>query len=410
VSLPDAYTRLLPFSWRVLYYQPRSRYVTVVYAMFGMVPAALALGGLARLAWTRLHRPTADRPQRHQKGTTQARGLARIKAALSGWTGWIVRTGAAVAILAIVAVLSLDTKEKARFSVDYYAFHRMWPQVLAAAHKAPDNHFVMLAVNRALYHTGRLGSEMFRWPQQPDCLLLTRSEYRRVFWQTFDVYLDLGLVNLAENALTEVLEGMGDRPMILQRLATINMVKGNLGTARVYLGALSETLWHRDWARARLKELDADPSLAGDQEVQYLRSVSLDRDRPTVRLPEEQMLSWLLDKNPKNQMAFEYLQSWLLLTKQLNKFVGPLGRMKDFGYAELPTHYEEATLIYVYGSRKRLNVEGFKPSAQLQQRAADFGALLTQYNTDKPAALNRMQREYRGTYFFYFLCVQPETR
>jgi hypothetical protein len=413
VSLPDAYTQLLPFSWRVLYYQPRSRYVGMVYLMMALAPTVLAAAGLVRIAVGGLRQPGEDPAKEQKRKTRQAKEPARIKAAVSaltgpGWTGWVGRTLAAVCILAAAAVLSLDPGEKARFSVDYYAYHRMWPEVLAAASKAPDNHFVMLQVNRALYHTGRLAGEMFQWPQQPDDLLLTRSEYKRVFWQTFDVYLDLGLVNLAENALTEVLEGLGDRPMILQRLATINMAKGNLGTAKVYLGALSRTLWHRDWAVSQLAEIEADPTLAADSQIQSLRSMALDKDRPTVRLPEEQMLFWLLERNPKNRMAFEYLQSWLLLTKQLKRFVEPIGRMKDFGYAELPRHYEEASLIYAYGSRKRIDLEGFKPSSQLQQRAADFGSVLAQYNTDRPAALARMQSQYRGTYFYYFLCVQPE--
>lgn len=413
VSLPDAYTQLLPFSWRVLYYQPRSRYVEMVYVMVALVPAVLAVAGLLRQATGGIQQPGEDRDKGHSRQAHQSKAPGKIKAAASaltgpGWTGSAVRTGAAVCLLAAVAVLSLDPVEKTRFAVDYYGYHQMWPQVLASARRAPDNHFVMLAVNRALYHTGKLGREMFQWPQHPDDLLLTRSEYKRVFWQTFDVYLDLGLVNLAENALTEVLEGLGDRPMILQRLATINMAKGNLGTAKVYLCALHRTLWHRDWAASRLAEIERDPSLAADAQIQALRAMALDKDRPTVRLPEEQMLSALLEKNPKNQMAFEYLQSWLLLTKQLKKFVEPIGRMKDFGYQELPRHYEEATLIYAYGSRKRVNLEGFKPSSQLQQRAADFSSVLTQYNTDKAGALARMQSQYRGTYFYYFLCVQPE--
>jgi hypothetical protein len=413
VSLPDAYTQLLPFSWRVLYYQPRSRYVEMVYLMVALVPAVLAAAGLVRAAVGDVRPPSEDPAKGQHRKARQANEPAGIKAAVSaltgaGWTGWTGRTLAAACILAAVAVASLDPREKARFAVDYYAYHRMWPEVLTAAQRAPDNHFVMLAVNRALYHTGRLGSEMFQWPQRPDDLLLTQSEYKRVFWQTFDVYLDLGLVNLAENALTEVLEGLGERPMILQRLATVNRVKGNLGTAKVYLGSLSHTLWHRDWALSQLKEIEADPTLAGDPEIQSLRSMALDKDRPTVRLPEEQMLSWLLEKNPKNQMAFEYLQSWLLLTKQLKRFVEPIGRLKDFGYQELPRHYEEATLIYAYGSRKRVDLEGFKPSSQLQQRAADFSGVLAQYNTDRAGALARMQGQYRGTYFYYFLCVQPE--
>jgi hypothetical protein len=284
----------------------------------------------------------------------------------------------------------------------------MWPEVLAEATNNRDNHFVMHAVDRALYHTHRLGSEMFQWPQQPDTLFLIGPEYKRAFWQTFDVDLDVGLVNLAEHALTECLGGLGDRPMILQRLALVNMVKGNLGTAKVYLGALAETLFHRDWAKSYLTLIQTDPELSSDRQVQVLRSMSLDEDHPTVHLPEEQMLRWLLNENSKNQMAYEYLECWFLLNKQLARFVESIGRLKDFGYSELPRHYEEAMLIYVYGSRKRLHLDGYKPSDQLRQRADEFSRIVSQYGADKEATLREMQRNHRGTYFYYYLCVQPE--
>ena len=217
VSLPDAYTRLLPFSWRTLYYQPRSRYITVIYVMAGLVPAILGTRGIGRLAWDRFRQGRIKDRHRSRRGTGPRNSLTRIRASTSR-AGWFVRTALVTCALAAVAVLSWDTREKTRFAVDYYAYHKSWPDVLAAARKNPDHLLVMHAVNRALYHTGRLGSQMFEWPQQPDHLLLTRSPDKRLFWQSFDVYLDLGLVNLAENALTESLEWLGDRPTILQRL------------------------------------------------------------------------------------------------------------------------------------------------------------------------------------------------
>lgn len=408
VSLPDTYTRLLPFSWRTLYYLPRRRQITVVYILSGLVPAILGAGGIGCLAWDRFRQGRVEGRRRSKKGAGRWNGLARIMASTSR-VGWFVRTALVTCAVAAVAVLSWDTKERTRFAVDYYAYHKRWPEVLAAARKNPDNFLVIHAVNKALYHTGRLGSEMFQWPQQPSHLLLTRSPYKRLFWQSFDVYLDLGLVNLAENALTESLEAFGDRPMILRRLATVNLIKGNLGTAKVYLGALSQTLFHKDWANAYLRRIETDPQLSGDREIQDLRSMSLDRDRPTVRLPEEQMLSWLLEKDPENRMACEYLESWFLLTKQLPKFMESVGRLKAFGCTELPGHYEEAMLIYAYGSKKRLELQGFKPSSQLQRRTAEFSRIVSQDATDRQAALNRVKREHPGTYFCYYLCVQPET-
>ncbi len=86
----------------------------------------------------------------------------------------------------------------------------------------------------------------------------------------------------------------------------------------------------------------------------------------------------------------------------------PIGRLKTFGYTELPGHYEEAMLVYAYGTKKRLELEGFKPSSQLQQRMAELRGIVSQNATNKQAALNRVKREHPGTYFCYYLCVQPK--
>jgi len=122
------------------------------------------------------------------------------------------------------------------------------------------------------------------------------------------------------------------------------------------------------------------------------------------------MLTWLLDRNPENRMAFEYLESWFLLTKQLPKFMEPIGKLKAFGYTELPRHYEEAMLIYAYGSRKRIDIQGFKPSGQLQKRAAEFNKVVALSVTDRRAAVDQIRNRFPGTYFYYYFCVQPEKR
>jgi hypothetical protein len=141
-----------------------------------------------------------------------------------------------------------------------------------------------------------------------------------------------------------------------------------------------------------------------------LRSLLLDKDYPTHYLPKEEMLSWLLEKNSQNRMAFEYLMAWYLLNKHLVKFTQKIEHLQDFGYPELPTHYEEAALIYVYGTRKPLHISGYKPSPQLQQRIEDFGQLLNSYGKDKKAAFGELSRKYRNTYFFYYIYAPPGTK
>jgi hypothetical protein len=250
---------------------------------------------------------------------------------------------------------------------------------------------------------------MFTWPQHPDYLFLSDKKYKWLYWQIFDVFLDIGVINMAENALTECLEGLGSRPMVLQRLALINMVKGNLGSAKIYLGALSKTLFHADWAKYYLDCLRTDPNLSGDRYIQHLRSLCLDKDCLTYSLLKERTLSWLLERNSQNRMAFEYLMAYYMLNKQLGKLVQNLERLHDFDYRELPTHYEEAALIYAYATKKPLYLGGYLSSPQKRQQIEDFSRILSSYGGDKQAASKELSEKFRDTYFFYYMYAPSDS-
>jgi hypothetical protein len=306
-----------------------------------------------------------------------------------------------IAVTAAAAYGSFDAKEKTRLAVDYYAYHKMWPELLAKGRRACDDPLVMHAVNRALYHTGRLGDEMFAWPQDPTYLFLTGMEYQWVYWQCFAAHLEMGAVNIAENALMECLAGLGERPMILQQLALVNLVKANPGTARVYLHTLERTLFHSVWARHYLELLERDPDLTTDREIQHFRSIAMERDYPSLRLPKEDMLLALLEKNRKNRMAFEYLMAWYLSNRQLSRFVGHLDELRNLGYQVVPRHYAEAILVYAAKERTSIQLDGYEPQDDVLQQIKHFIEILRRHGGDAQAARADLAEDHGNTYAFY---------
>jgi hypothetical protein len=405
VSVLDAFCNSLPFSWKILYYEARRREVIIAYLMYLFPPLILVVFGLLQILWKRLYslKNRAPKKQRKKSSSLPSRIFSQYRH--SPKLKWAVESLLLLVIACSVVFFCRNENLRTRFKVDYYAYHKMWPELLMAAQHNPDDPFVAQAVNRALYHIGRLGYDMFTWPQNSDYLILSDKKYRWMYWQIFDVFLDLGVVNMAENALTECLEGLGGRPMVLQRLALVNMVKGNLGSAKIYLGALSKTLFHAGWANNYLNRLESDPDLAGDKYIQHLRSLCLDKDVPIYSLYKEKTLLWLLEKNSQNRMAFEYLMAWYMLNKNLGKLVPNLERLQDFGYRELPTHYEEAAIIYIYGTRKPLNLSGYQPSPQKRQQIEEFTRIINspRYKGDRQAASEELAKKYRNTYFYYYM-------
>ena len=91
------------------------------------------------------------------------------------------------------------------------------------------------------------------------------------------------------------MEMNGQRPMILQRLALIKMVKGDLDSARVYLNALSRTLFYSDWAKRYLAELESNPDLLGDEQIQNLRQIMPKKDHGFRSYDNDKMLMDLLE-------------------------------------------------------------------------------------------------------------------
>jgi hypothetical protein len=100
-------------------------------------------------------------------------------------------------------------------------------------------------------------------------------------------------------------------------------------------------------------------------------------------------------------MAFEYLMAWHLLNKRLGKFVQKIELMPDFDYTELPTHYEEAALIYSFKTRQPVFLGDYPPNPQVRRKIEDFSRILIAYGGNKQAALEDLSKNFRNTYFFY---------
>ncbi len=404
-SIINAFINLLPFSWKFITCANGRRMITMVYLIYLLLPfASLVLG-----FWHIFSKLTAKRKYKEQNTEKRSSSLHRLIMTISSWyfrhnkVRWTIGTLVLFGIAVGVVFLSYDIERKALFEVDYYSCHKMWPQVLKAARNNLDSFAVIHAVNRALYHTGRLNIDMFLYPQHTGTLFLTVKGAERAYWKKFDLYIDLGLMNKAQSDLDGCLNMFGERPLILKRLALVNMVKGNIGSARIYLGILGKTLFDAKWAENYLELLPSDPNLVTDSQIQHLRSRMLEKDYAFSVIDIEGILSQLLEKNRHNRMAFEYLMALFMLTNQLDEFVRNLDRLDDVNYSEIPRLYEEAILIQLYRARKPINLYGRQLNSESKQRFEDFSQTYRNYDQDKKKAFRELVNKYGNSYLFY--CV-----
>jgi len=294
---------------------------------------------------------------------------------------------------------------------DYYACKGQWLEVIQTARQLPKSLLMVHMANRALYHTGRLGYDMFSFPQSMDVLLLSSnllgdpesSGAAGGHWKRFGTCMDIGFLNSAQHSLADSLEMYGQRPVLLKNLALIYMAKDDLNSARVYLGRISRTLFHDKWAKGYLEKLESDPSLDNDIEVKKLRNIMLNEDSDFNAVKIEDIFV----NSHQSRASFEYMMSSYLLLRDLEGILNNIRFLKDFDYAEIPRLYEEAILLYMFQGKKSVYLYGYKISEATHQRFNDYMTILTVHKGDKRAAQSELAKNFDDSYLYFYMYGAP---
>ncbi|MDZ7317007.1 MAG: DUF6057 family protein [candidate division KSB1 bacterium] len=311
-----------------------------------------------------------------------------------------------VVLLALAAALAapIDAAQKKLLRLDYHARRGQWRQVLETVQDGGliNTYIGQFQANRALFHLGKLCSDMFTFEQRAgiDGLFLHES-LRAAYPLSFsDLYFDLGYINEAQHWAHESLSVFGETPWNLQRLAEVYLLKGETAAARKCLERLMRTVWHRRWAKQLLPLLERPQEKWPD----YLRLAK--QNMPTTDFlfipgePEE-CLEHLLADRPNNRAAYEYALAAAMLLGKVGKLMNLTDRIEDFDYRAVPRHVEEAMLLFISNVGQKdhkLPAYGLSPATLPNYR--QFLAVLEKYKGDKNAALPELRR-FSDTYWFY---------
>lgn len=398
----QAYTEGLPVNVAVRENESPKLMMRAVWILYLSLPTAMVVVGLWR--WM-THRSTnatkASRIRAARKSENPAAQSIRARPAALYWAA-----EALLLAIAIAATLHFyrDPNLKALFEVDYYSKQGEWTKVLDTARRAPPHYLIAHAVYRALYHTGRLGDEMFAYPQIPSALLLTGKPAR---WQKADTCLDLGLVNEAEYSLLYSMKAFGHRPLLLQRLARVYLIKGDLNTASVYLNALSKVPFWGSRARADVEHLCNNPDvLEREDAIQQCRGVQLKEDS----VWQNDVIGQLLAENPRNRMAYEYGMALLLLNKNLEGLVRVFNTYNRTAETGIPRHYEEALLIAKSYNAGPVDLAGRSISEKSMRRFEAFMQALQPFGQNLSAARKALKVGFGDSYYYYFFLGGSGTR
>ena len=317
------------------------------------------------------------------------------------WTG-IVAFLAVLAFGALGVVLSYDAEKETYLKYDFLTRRFQWNAILAEARKEnPQKPYEMASVNLALVKTGN-ARRMFDFYQNGTDGLL--PEYANDFMHPLipsEVYFQLGMVNASQRYTFEAQELIPDFQKSVRaykRLAETNLVNGNYPVAEKYLKVLEKTLFYRGWARSKMAMSGNSAAIDADPGYGYLRTVRLhDHDFLFNRQAMESMLAYLVEENPSNHMALEYLLAWDLLDKNLKGFVNfcPFE-----GYpGGVPRCYQEAFLLDLADTTQSLDLSNV-PAFIDRDVAASFLRFMSDRSSGTPD--QTLARKYGNTYWYYY--------
>ena len=300
---------------------------------------------------------------------------------------------------AAAVAVTADFEEETLMHYDQLTRNQQWNKVIRLSHRKPaDKPFSVCCVNLAQAMTGTLGDHLFEQQQGGTSGLFPKFAKSatnplpasEAFWQ-------LGLVNACQYYTFEAQEAIADfqkSGRCYKRLAQTNIVNHDYEVARKYLSALEHTLFYRGWAKKTLALLKDETSVEADPVYGRMRAVrSHDKDEIFSEDRIDVLLGYLVEENPSNSLALEYLLSYELLDNNLNNFWYYLQNYQD---ARLPRYYQEGVLMLWVD--KGMSLQSLPPyiSSSNVKRFQTF-------IHDMQAGMReeQLQKKYGNTFYFY---------
>jgi hypothetical protein len=200
-----------------------------------------------------------------------------------------------------------------------------------------------------------------------------------------ELYWALGDMTFTERAamMTNVFSADNRNVRMMRRLAECNIVSGDTLAAEKYLRILDKTLVYRRWGN-NVRQHGKDIYQEKMQMVNH-------RDTITITDNAHFLMMQLLDANPDNTVALDYILCSTLLLKDITNFKRDYDRYcMETGKPRLKPLYQEALCIWLAGTNA--------PQEDWEKyiRHADVFQRFQQYNQQRGST------QFKGTYWYYF--------
>ena len=317
--------------------------------------------------------------------------------------------------LAVILVLSIyclttafDQEKKNQLLVSFYGANGDWDNVIKTAKTLQDyDIFVNFEYNKALANKGKLEENLLNYKQLAgsSSLFLDGAVTSDVPFICSDQYYDLGFMHESLHWTFEAQTIFPNSPRLMKRLVQINLVRGKYELAQKFLNRLNDNMLYHDWVASYQKYIN-DTSLVTKDPVFSWKRKCEPREAFTAS-SYVQKLDKLLEANPANRMAYEYLLCSFLLDGDLGTLESSVRENDIFPKYPLPRSWEEALILYYYMAGK-MPVQGeIKLSKEKQVQFVSFLKAIKPFGNDWQSARRSLEKEFGTSYWYYVRCLSP---
>lgn len=204
---------------------------------------------------------------------------------------------------------------------DWYLRNHQWEQIIKTFRNDLASVQTLNVLNLALACRGELGDKMFSYPQDGvKTLLATWDNTLMSALICSDICYQVGDIASAQKfAFEGFVTSSNGNVRLLQRLVETNIIFGSYRVAEKYIALLEKTLFYKTWASERRLYL-TDAAVENNPEYASKRLSLQGQGIYAVSSNFMQTLKQLIENDPQNTLAFEYLSGFLLLNRNLAAF------------------------------------------------------------------------------------------
>ena len=306
--------------------------------------------------------------------------------------------------LTIVLLITGYNSQTARvINLEKLGFQGRWNDAIQYHEKYPSENMIgQYFYNIALSESGQLCDRLFYGKQDfgTGSLFLPWSS-EHINWGAYSFYA-IGLINEAQRWAYEEMVVYGPRPQNMKLLVKSSLINGKNSLAEKYTGVLKNTLFYNSWAKEYEKMIGDSSAIRSHPELGKKIKIMPQTDFFVFLDSPEQNLPVLVDETPSNREAFEYLMSWLLLSKEVETLVNNIRLMKKIGYTRIPKHIEEAIMIYYNSQGVFPDLGGLSVSNETVLRFEQYFGAYMKARQNPGTMKEKMQKQFGNTFWYYF--------